>query len=378
MHHPNRSKLKLLAAIATLSILTGCAIAPGMNANFSGDKSNIPLPVTEGDVQVPENVTIQPITAELIMAKESGFYPEKGEPDQQTADYSYTLGPGDILSIIVWDHPELTIPAGAERDAEQSGTVVNENGTIYYPYAGIVKVEGLNVREVRNLLTRALSSVIENVQLEVRMAAFRSKRIYVVGEVNQPGVKRVTDIAPTALEMVNQAGGFTGEADRRNITLTRKDKTYRIDLLALYENGNVEQNVLLEPGDVINIPDRQLNKVFMLGELNSPGSLLMNKSRKSLAEAISDAGDINNNTADPSQIFVMRGNAGTAEVYHLDASTPDAMLLADRFPLLARDVVYVDVSELVRWNRVIANILPTLNSLSTASGISFPLFKGGK
>ena len=378
MHRNHTSIIKLLAAIAALSILSGCAMAPGMNASFPDNRSNIRLPVKDGEGGQPENVSIRPITAELIMEQERDFYPQKGVPDPQTENYKYTLGPGDILSIIVWDHPELTIPAGAERSAEQSGTVVNENGTIYYPYAGIVRVAGLNVREVRDLLTKALSRVIENVQLEVRMAEFRSKRIYVVGEVRNPGIKRVTDIAPTVLEMVNQAGGFTDEADYRNITLTRKEKTYRIDLLALYENGNVEQNVLLESGDVINVPDRQLNKIFVLGEVNNPGSLLMNKSRKTLAEAISDAGDVNNNTADPSQIFIMRGNNGSPELYHLDARTPDAMLLADRFPLQPRDVIYVDVAEIVRWNRVISNVLPTLNSLSTASGTSFPLFKGGR
>ena len=378
MHRNHTSKIELLAAIAALSILSGCAMAPGMNASFPDNRSNIRLPVKDGEGGQPENVSIRPITAELIMEQERDFYPQKGVPDPQTENYKYTLGPGDILSIIVWDHPELTIPAGAERSAEQSGTVVNENGTIYYPYAGIVRVAGLNVREVRDLLTKALSRVIENVQLEVRMAEFRSKRIYVVGEVRNPGIKRVTDIAPTVLEMVNQAGGFTDEADYRNITLTRKEKTYRIDLLALYENGNVEQNVLLESGDVINVPDRQLNKIFVLGEVNNPGSLLMNKSRKTLAEAISDAGDVNNDRADPSQIFIMRGNNGTPEVYHLDARTPDAMLLADRFPLQPRDVIYVDVAEIVRWNRVISNVLPTLNSLSTASGTSFPLFKGGR
>ena len=378
MHRNHTSIIKLLAAIAALSILSGCAMAPGMNASFPDNRSNIRLPVKDGEGGQPENVSIRPITAELIMEQERDFYPQKGVPDPQTENYKYTLGPGDILSIIVWDHPELTIPAGAERSAEQSGTVVNENGTIYYPYAGIVRVAGLNVREVRDLLTKALSRVIENVQLEVRMAEFRSKRIYVVGEVRNPGIKRVTDIAPTVLEMVNQADGFTDEADYRNITLTRKEKTYRIDLLALYENGNVEQNVLLESGDVINVPDRQLNKIFVLGEVNNPGSLLMNKSRKTLAEAISDAGDVNNDRADPSQIFIMRGNNGTPEVYHLDARTPDAMLLADRFPLQPRDVIYVDVAEIVRWNRVISNVLPTLNSLSTASGTSFPLFKGGR
>jgi len=195
--------------------------------------------------------------------------------------------------------------------------------------------------------------------------------------VNEPGIKNVNDLAPTMLEMINRSGGFAGEADRRNITLTRDGKTYRVDLLALYENGDSSQNVMLESGDVVNVWDRQLNKVFVLGQVNVPGSYLMNKHRKSLAEALSDAGGVNEESSNPGQIFVVRGGREKAEIFHLNARSPDALILADRFALLPRDIVYIDTAHIVRWNRVIDNVSPTIDMLNAADRLSFPLFSGG-
>jgi polysaccharide export outer membrane protein len=133
---------------------------------------------------------------------------------------------------------------------------------------------------------------------------------------------------------------------------------------------------MLEAGDIVNVPDRSYNKIFVLGEVTKPGSMIMNKKRSTLAEALGDAGYVNQNSANPRWIYVMRGDSDKPELFHLDGRTPDAMLLADRFPLKPRDIVYVDVSDIVRWNRVISNILPTSQILSVTSGTRYPLFGG--
>ncbi len=136
----------------------GCTLIPGTSGSLMREESSVPLPVTEGTDTVPANVKLKPITAELIIeqhqAKESRF--RSGKAGGQTAtrasdpkkipgfDYQdYKLGPGDIINVIVWDHPEITIPAGSYRSAEQSGTLVAEDGTIFFPFAGVVKVAGL-------------------------------------------------------------------------------------------------------------------------------------------------------------------------------------------------------------------------------------------
>ena len=169
---------------------------------------------------------------------------------------------------------------------------------------GVVHAAGRTVEEIRDELTRRLSKYIEQVQLDVRVAAYRSQRVYVVGEVAEPGIQLVKDIPLTVLEAINNAGGVKPEADQRNITLTRDGRTYSINLLSLYEGGDISQNVLLKHGDVLNVPDSMLNKVFVLGETNyfvaggatgRSRSLVMNKARMTLTEALSEAGGFDRN-----------------------------------------------------------------------------------
>ena len=380
----------LLAALC--ASLGACAIVPGDRAySLRDEKSSVKLPVRTSDAAepVPENVAIKPITAELIIEQLKAAAPQRptatngnltanaGKPAnavQATPDYK--IGPGDILSIIVWDHPELTTPAGQYRSADQAGTVVTEDGTIYYPYVGALQVAGKTTRQVRDLLASRLSKFIEKVQLDVRMTAFRSKRVYVVGEVIKPGLQEVTDIPMTVLEAVNRAGGFGPEADHSRVLLTRKGTTYRVDIQAMYEAGATEQNALLEPGDILNVQDRSFNKIFVLGEVAKPGSLIMTKRRSTLAEALSDAGYIAQDRSNPKWIYVMRGESDVPELFHLDGSSPDSMLLADRFTLKPRDIVSVDAADVVRWNRVVSNILPTAQTLYQLSNSSFPIFGG--
>jgi polysaccharide export outer membrane protein len=340
---------------------------------------------------VPANVKIEEITANLIIDMFNSRFSEQVNNSHpatnrykakyttygpRTEPVDYELGPGDIISIIVWDHPELTTPAGTFRSAEQAGTVIAEDGSIYFPYVGMIKIAGLTTREVRNILTERLAKYIENVQLDVRIAQFRSKRVYVVGEVAKPGLYEITDIPMTVLEAVNRAGGFTDSADFSRVLLTRDRTTYRIDIQMIYEYGAIDQNALLEPGDILNISDRNYNKIFVIGEVNTPGSQIMNKGRSTLAEALVDAGFINQDSADPRLIYVMRGNGDIPQIYHLDARAPDALLLADRFPLQPRDIVYVDAAEVVRWNRVISNLLSTAELLNQTSNTRYPLFNG--
>ena len=152
--------------------------------------------------------------------------------------------------------------------------------------------------------------------------------------------------------------------------MTREGNTYRINLLDLYEHGDISQNVLLQHGDVLNVPDRNSNKIFVLGDVRSPTSLIMNKGRMTLSEALTDVGGVTEDTSDPAHIFVFRGGLGKPSMYHLNAISPDALLLADRFPLQPRDVVYVNAAQGIRWNRIIGQISPTVNLLNSVDTLN--------
>ena len=394
MTHLNKN-IRFSFLLLALISFSGCTIIPGMHVSPFSKTSSMKMPVTENDQQLLKELNIQTITAQLIIDIEKDFNNKslgknnvsnlyydyriglnkiEGMPEE---DYrgQYRVGARDILSITVWEHPELTTPAGQYRSAESSGNIVGEDGNFFYPYAGIIKAEGKTVEDIREELTRKLSKYIERVQLDVRVAAYRSQRIYVVGEVIKPGIQLVKDIPLTVLEAINDAGGVTDESDRRNITLTRKDKIYNINLLALYEGGQTNQNVRLQHGDVLNIPDRHFNKIFVLGETSGSGtgsarsrSIFMNKGRMTLTEAISDGGGVDQTTADAARIFLFRGGLGKPQIFHLDAQSPDALLLADRFPLQPRDVIYIDRAEGIRWNQIIAQIQPTITLLNIFDG----------
>ena len=103
----------------------------------------------------------------------------------------------------------------------------------------------------------------------------------------------------------------------------------------------------------------------------------MNKGRMTLTEAISDGGGTDQDESDPARIFVFRGGLGKSQIFHLDAKSPDALILADRFPLQPRDVVYIDRQEGRRWNQVIDQIRPTVDLLNVfdASPTLSPIIK---
>ena len=254
--------------------------------------------------------------------------------------------------------------------------MVGEDGNFYYPYVGVIKAAGKTVEEIRTELSAKLSRYIERVQLDVRVTTYRSQRAYIVGEVNQPGIQMVRDIPLTVLEAINSAGGVTAEADQRSITLSRDDKTYNINLLALYEGGDIRQNVTLQHGDVLSVPDRQFNKIFVLGDTGLGGtgssrsrSVYMNKGRMTLTEAISEAGGPTQDASDPARIFIFRTDLGKPKIYHLDAKSPDALLLGERFPLQPRDIIFIDRAEGIRWNQIIRQIEPTVALVRSIQGV---------
>jgi polysaccharide export outer membrane protein len=170
-------------------------------------------------------------------------------------------------------------------------------------------------------------------------------------------------------DAISQARGLTPEADLRGVTLNRGGKAFTLDLQALYEQGDVSQNWLLQDGDILHVPDRSRNKVFVLGEVRKPSSRVMVKGRMTLAEAIGDSEGFDPVSSNPAKLYVIRGSFDRPTIYKLDAESPDALLLATQFQLQPHDVVFVSAHNLTRWNRIISQIQPTVQLLWQAMDI---------
>ncbi len=295
-------------------------------------------------------------------ARTTEFGPSSSGPAPEQSPYVYRVEPQDTLQITVWNHPELSNPTATAN--ELSGRVVNSDGTFFYPYVGKIQAAGRTVMDIRDELARKLANYLVEPQVDVSVLSYRSKRAYVMGEVATPGQFPITDVPPTVADFIAQAGGLKETANLRAATLIRGDQEIPLDLYALYYQGDMRQNLRLQPGDVVQIPENRYNKVFILGEVSQPQSMIMPRGRYSLAEAVSDTDGFNPLTANAGNLYVIRAGEGLRpQIWHLDASSPDAMILADAFDLQPRDVVFVDPAAVTRWARVINSILPSATFL---------------
>ncbi len=288
--------------------------------------------------------------------------------------YDYVLGIGDVLSIGVWDHPELTIPAAVQRTAEFDGFRIQADGTITYAYAANIPAAGKTIRQLHQVLVAKLSQVIEKPQLDLKVVSFRSQKTYVTGEVKKPGVFAITEIPLTLIDALNLAGGLSERADWRTVNFTRENKTEIIRLDDFYTKGDISQNRLLKHGDIIHVNRSDNQKVFVLGDVKKAGSIEINRYGLSLAEALSDVGGLNDATADANGIFVLRKRPANdegiiADVYQLHAQNVVALVLADQFKLQPRDIIYVTTAPIARWNRLISQLVPTVQALDSISTI---------
>lgn len=378
---PHRLLFPAASVTAALLILSGCALAPGHSIRASSDTAaKAPSGWASLD-QAPEGAIV-PITPEVNRTLAQLTTSPDVAPEVQAlfaTPQPYTIGPGDVVGVIVYDHPELMPSAGAVISQQVDpagvstapGLIVSAAGEITYPYIGRVKLAGLTEVEATELLTRQLAKFIQDPQLTVRIQAFRSQRVYLEGEVRTPGMQIVADRPMNLQEAINRAGGITANGDRSNIVLTRDGRQIPLDLTRLQAQGVDLNRILLLNGDTLLVRNRDERKVYVMGETLRPSALLLRDGHLSLSQALGESGGVNLNTANPGQIYVIRKQAdGSPSVFHLDAKNPTMLAVADGFDLQPRDVVYIDPVPLVRWNRVVSLILPSATALNYGSEIN--------
>lgn len=279
----------------------------------------------------------------------------------------YRIGAGDVISIFVFDHPELAIPSGT--DSVTSGFLVQSDGTLTFPFIGSVRASGLTVEELRKDLVGRLTEYFPAPQVDVRIATFNSKRVVVGGEVASPVTQFIRATPLTLLEAINAAGGMTKDADPSAITVRRKGVNHRVDLNAFLSAGIAANNPVLVADDVVSVPRKTLREVYLLGEVQNPATIDLTDEPVSLTQALSRQGGLNEVRADARGIFVFREVAGQMTVYQLDISSPISLLIGTRFALQPMDVVYVTKSPLQRWNDTISRILPSVTAVSAARNL---------
>ena len=379
----SRVLLRVIIAICIAS-LAGCStLVPGLNIHVDHSVDDAYRVVKGPDGQYRAEPVhpngklpayrIVPVTADVVVAQaEQREHVHHANdllpavlPGQPPAEYR--IGPGDIVNITVWNHPELTIPAGTQaQNTTFDGQLVASNGDMYYPFAGTFHVAGKTTAELRAYLVQHLKVYIEDPQIGVRVVSYQADRVEVTGAVNKPGTITLNNTTQGVLQAIDLAGGLVADASRRRAILIRHGKRYTIDLAGLLSGDRVVQNPLLEAGDSIHIPDNTGDEVFMLGSVAKPEPIVIPQQSLTLLKAITQAGGLNPTTADGSGVLVFRLSdqpGQPATIFTLDLSQATNVFLASQFDLEPRDVVYVATTGFAKYNAVISQILPTVTTV---------------
>jgi polysaccharide export outer membrane protein len=353
-------------------LISSCTI-PGMRLNVTAQGSDEPY--VDFNARDATNVDVFPINMATIQRlrdeRQAEPKPTAVLAAAKTPSEDYKVGPQDVLRVTVWDHPELNNPSGTTTaDPASSGRIVAVDGTMFYPYVGTIKVEGKTIAQIQNYIKTSLARVIREPQVEVAVQTYKAHRVFVAGEVKTPMIEFVTDAPLRISEAIAAAGGPTPDADVTRILLTRAGKSMVVDLYGEFASGDVSQDVVLQAGDVVMVPEGRPRKVFVMGEIGKQGSLPFPPGKYSLTDALGDSGGVVQFSSNPAQIYVIRISGGKPVIFHLNARNPDALLIADDFDLYPRDVIYVEAAEISRIGRVISQIVPAAQALATGRTIA--------
>jgi len=197
---------------------------------------------------------------------------------------TYRVGPKDILTITVWEEPDLTKEA-----------IIDQDGTINYPLLGNIHIAGMSVKQIDHKITHLLAiDYLVKPEVEVTIKEHHSQKVLVLGEIKNPGAYVLTGLTHL-LEIISRAGGLTDKAGNKvNIyrakgsqqiassnydlsALIEKIKPVSIDLDELLKKGDLVYNLTLHSEDVIvfaNKKDADIleQKVYISGHIKKIGS----------------------------------------------------------------------------------------------------------
>lgn len=334
----------------------------------------------------------------------------------------YKIGVGDVLVLATRQAgttvEELTGLLAAQN--RRQGYTVQDDGAIAIPDVGRVNVDGLTLEEAESMLFQRLVENQIDPSFSIEVAEFKSKRVSIGGAVRNPSIAPIT-LTPLYLDEALAIAGGVEAADRAFVALRiyRNGSLYQLPLKSLPKN-----RIRLQDGDRVFVDTdyqleqaqayfaeqiklaefRQGARVQALAELNAEVNLrraALDESRSNfqarieldavgrdyvyltgevktqtrfplpfgqtatLADALYSEGGALTETANPSQIYVLRGSANPADMgavtaWHLDARNATNFILATRLELRPNDVVFIAEQPITRWARVVRQIIPSL------------------
>jgi len=333
--------VQFLTALVLTLVTVGCAptyrdVAAGTRLQFGGETTS--AMVERQEVSVP------------LLETEA----------QPSSDYR--IGPGDVLFININGKAEFqNIPSAGS--SKISGSRVDGSGRVAIPLVGYIPVAGLTLPEAQKKVRDSLLFYLKDPWVVIEVAEFKSLPIYLLGSFNASGIHYL-DRPMNLLQGISLGSGFNTNANLRGARLSREGKVQPVDIYALLTNGDQRQNVWLRSGDTIYLPARSLQQVFVFGSVKKPGPVQMLNGQLNLAQAIATV-ELRDTGYDLGHVRVIRSLSTTrGELLVIDF---ERTMRGQALPFILQegDIVYVPRSSFGSWNDAIAEMLPSLQLISS-------------
>jgi polysaccharide export outer membrane protein len=271
-------------------------------------------------------------------------------------DGKYKLGPGDEFAFLVRGRDDVSLPR----------VIVSPDGWVNLPRAGHLKVAGRSLPEITQEIESILSKYYQKPSVTLVMNRYENNKVYVLGRVAKPGVVHLPG-SGTLLEALSLAGGMPADTVKtflsRCMIIRGNDTAIWVELKELLNNGNMSLNARLQNGDVIFIPQSEDQMAYVMGEVKSPGTLLL-RSDMTLLDALMKMGGptVNGNLK---RVFLVRG--GKEESYVQEVNVSNMVKTGDmreNYVLEDGDIVYLAPTAMGKFNYVLKQLQPSLQILS--------------
>lgn len=280
-----------------------------LREEMAGDETEVE--VVDEEPAIEEDVPLEQFGYDLFAGVPTTFAPVTDIP----MDADYIVGPGDTVQIQLFG-----------KEPAQYNLVITREGILQFPEIGPVSVAGLTFREMKEVLEARIEQQMIGERANITMGRLRSIRVFILGDVNQPGSYTVSALS-TMTNALFVSGGIKPIGSLRNIQLKRRGKVVaRMDLYDLLLRGDTSGDVRLQPGDVIFVPPLGAS-VGVAGEVRRPAIYELRKER-SVEQMLSLAGGLLP-TAYPQASQIRRiSQRGERTLIDLDISQPAGLQAA--------------------------------------------------
>ena len=277
-------------------------------------------------------------------------------------------GVGDILAISVYDHTDLTTTQAIRPDGKISiipGGEIMARGRTVSSLATDVKarVSRIIKNPIVNVVVADYKSkpiIISDPIVNVVVMEYNSKKISILGEVEKPGILRLKSDT-TLVEGISLMGGLTKTADLKRAMIFRDQKILPVNFKKLFKQGDISQNIDLKANDTVFIPSSSENKVYVVGEIKRPGTVVWEGDLR-LLEAVALAGGYTKDSKEQN-VLVIKGSLADPTLMLVDAqSITKEGKLENNIQLESGDMIYVPKTEIASVERYLDFAIKVLST----------------